>query len=42
MPESIERAKIYVTQALKGAVALGHGRGPLHHFHEFYSAGDSG
>lgn len=39
--ESIERAKIYVTEALKSAGALGHGHGPLHHFHEFYSAGDS-
>ena len=36
--ESIERAKIYLTRALKGAVALGHGHGPLHHFHEFYPA----
>jgi hydroxymethylpyrimidine/phosphomethylpyrimidine kinase len=39
--ESIGRAKIYLTEALKGAVALGHGHGPLHHFHEFYTAGDS-
>jgi len=34
--EAIELAKEYVTEALRTAQPLGHGHGPLHHFHEFY------
>jgi hydroxymethylpyrimidine/phosphomethylpyrimidine kinase len=36
--EAIQEAKEFVTAALKNALPLGHGFGPLHHFHEFYSA----
>ncbi len=34
--EAIQKAKEFVTEAMKSASALGGGHGPLHHFHEFY------
>lgn len=46
LDEAVGQAKEFVTEALKSASPLGHGHGPLHHFHEFYpsrplSRGDS-
>jgi hydroxymethylpyrimidine/phosphomethylpyrimidine kinase len=32
LPEAIERAKTYLTEALRTAPGLGHGAGPLNHF----------
>lgn len=35
MPLAVEKAKIYVTNAIKHALAIGKGHGPLNHFYEF-------
>jgi hydroxymethylpyrimidine/phosphomethylpyrimidine kinase len=34
--EASRRAKDFVTEAIRTARPLGHGHGPLHHFHEYY------
>jgi hydroxymethylpyrimidine/phosphomethylpyrimidine kinase len=38
LPEAVRAAKDYVTAAIEaaGALAIGHGHGPLHHFHQFW------
>lgn len=36
--EAVRRAKAYVHAAIAQAPAIGHGHGPVHHFHEFYPA----
>ncbi len=40
VPEAVERAKDYLTRALRAAdeLAVGGGRGPVHHFHALWSA----
>ncbi|MDR1578643.1 MAG: bifunctional hydroxymethylpyrimidine kinase/phosphomethylpyrimidine kinase [Deltaproteobacteria bacterium] len=37
LPEAIKRAKDYVAQAFLSAPPLGHGPGPLNHFHQYYA-----
>lgn len=37
MEEAIFNAKQYITKAIEEGINLGHGIGPLHHFHEFYN-----
>lgn len=39
LPEAVERAKGYVTEALRHSLTLGHGPGPLNHFFPFYNYG---
>ena len=34
--DAVERAKNFIAGAIAGGLALGKGRGPIHHFHEFY------
>lgn len=34
--DAVERAKTYITGAIASALPLGHGHGPIHHFHAFY------
>lgn len=36
LDEAVAQAKEYVTQALQTDLSLGHGHGPLHHFHLYY------
>lgn len=36
LPEAVGRAKEYVTEAMRHAYPIGHGRGPLHHFYHFW------
>jgi hydroxymethylpyrimidine/phosphomethylpyrimidine kinase len=36
VPEAVGRAKDYLTAAIRQAPALGHGHGPVHHFHAWY------
>jgi hydroxymethylpyrimidine/phosphomethylpyrimidine kinase len=38
LPEAVAQAKEFVTEAIRNALPLGHGHGPLHHFHLFYGA----
>jgi hydroxymethylpyrimidine/phosphomethylpyrimidine kinase len=35
---AVAQAKDYVTEALQTGLSLGHGHGPLHHFHLFYGS----
>ncbi len=37
VPQSVERAKEYVTAAIRASYPLGKGHGPLHHFHAFWT-----
>lgn len=39
LPEAVARAKAYLTAALAAAdrLAIGHGAGPVHHFHAFWT-----
>ena len=37
LTEAVERAKGYVTEALRHSISLGHGPGPLNHFYRFYN-----
>lgn len=43
VPEAARRAKRYVTAALMNAdrLTVGHGHGPLHHFHQLWDASDA-
>lgn len=36
LAEAVGRAKDYVTEGLRQSIRLGHGPGPLNHFHQFY------
>jgi hydroxymethylpyrimidine/phosphomethylpyrimidine kinase len=36
---SVAMAKAFVTKAIQAAYPVGHGRGPVHHFHRFWQAG---
>ncbi|WP_188497309.1 bifunctional hydroxymethylpyrimidine kinase/phosphomethylpyrimidine kinase [Pullulanibacillus pueri] len=38
LEEAIQRAKQYIQGAIAHALELGHGAGPTHHFHEWYTA----
>lgn len=42
LPQSIAKAKIYLHGAMvaAGALKIGRGRGPVHHFHQWWAAGD--
>jgi hydroxymethylpyrimidine/phosphomethylpyrimidine kinase len=35
LKDSIESAKIYITEAIRHSFPLGHGHGPVHHFYSF-------
>lgn len=35
LKDSIEAAKIYITEAIRHSFSLGHGHGPVHHFYSF-------
>ncbi len=37
--DSVDTAKRYVTEAIRTAFPVGHGHGPLNHFHAFWQAG---
>ena len=37
--QAVERAKAYVTTAIRHSLALGHGCGPTHHFYDLYRTG---
>jgi hydroxymethylpyrimidine/phosphomethylpyrimidine kinase len=37
VPQSVERAKEYVTAAIRASYPIGKGHGPLHHFHAFWT-----
>jgi hydroxymethylpyrimidine/phosphomethylpyrimidine kinase len=37
LDEAISGAKVYLTAAIERAFPLGHGHGPVHHFHRFWS-----
>ena len=39
LPEATDRAKRYVTEAIRGGWALGAGRGPTHHFYHLEACG---
>ena len=39
LPESVERAKAYVTAAIRHALAIGKGHGPTNHFYGVYLHG---
>lgn len=39
LPEAVQRAKAYVTTAIRHALALGKGCGPTHHFWDLYQNG---
>ncbi|WP_018698717.1 bifunctional hydroxymethylpyrimidine kinase/phosphomethylpyrimidine kinase [Amorphus coralli] len=43
LPDAVEAAKAYLTAALKQAdsLAIGKGRGPVHHFHAFWQGGST-
>ncbi|MBI5843760.1 MAG: bifunctional hydroxymethylpyrimidine kinase/phosphomethylpyrimidine kinase [Deltaproteobacteria bacterium] len=41
-PEAVERAKEYVTFAIKNSLGIGHGHGPTHHFAELYRKANTG
>ena len=36
MKSAVNMAKTYITEAIKQGFAIGHGVGPVHHFHHFY------
>ena len=36
MPAAVERAKAYVTMAIRHALAIGKGHGPTNHFYDVY------
>ena len=36
VPDAVQQAKDYVTAAIRSAYPIGHGHGPLHHFHAFW------
>lgn len=36
MEEAVSAAKTYITGAIAGGLPLGHGHGPVHHFHQLY------
>jgi hydroxymethylpyrimidine/phosphomethylpyrimidine kinase len=36
--ESAKEAKVYITEAIRHALPLGHGHGPTHHFATLYTA----
>lgn len=36
--DSVDAAKLYVTEAIRTAFPVGHGHGPLNHFHTFWQA----
>ncbi|MCI8496888.1 MAG: bifunctional hydroxymethylpyrimidine kinase/phosphomethylpyrimidine kinase [Clostridiales bacterium] len=36
LPQAVENAKHYVTEAIRHAVPIGHGQGPLHHFYSVH------
>lgn len=36
-PEAVERAKAYITGAIRNALPIGKGHGPTHHFHDLYA-----
>ena len=38
LEEAISEAKVYVTAAIEMAYPIGHGHGPVHHFHRVWSA----
>ena len=38
VPASVQQAKDYVTAAIRAAYPIGHGHGPLHHFHALWPA----
>lgn len=33
LPEAVQTAKVYITEAIRHALAIGHGRGPTNHFY---------
>ena len=37
LPDAVRQAKDYVTAAMRASFPMGHGRGPLNHFHELWS-----
>ena len=37
LPDAVQRAKEYVTAAMRASFPMGHGRGPLNHFYELWS-----
>ncbi|GKS57604.1 hydroxymethylpyrimidine/phosphomethylpyrimidine kinase [Nitrospira sp.] len=39
MPDAVQAAKTYVTEAIRHSLAIGHGRGPTNHF--YFLAGDT-
>lgn len=39
MPEAVNRAKKYVTTAIRHSLAIGKGNGPTHHFYDLYKNG---
>ena len=39
MPEAVNRAKEYVTTAIRHSLAIGKGSGPTHHFYDLYKNG---
>ncbi len=41
LPEAVGEAKEYVRGGLLNSINLGHGPGPLNHFHPFYAYGDN-
>ncbi len=43
LPDAVQSAKAYLTAALAAAdhLSVGHGRGPVHHFHEFWRKTDN-
>lgn len=36
IPAAVQQAKDYVTAAIRSSYPIGHGHGPLHHFHAFW------
>ena len=39
MPVAVERAKAYVTMAIRHALSMGKGYGPTNHFYDVYRNG---
>ena len=39
LPQAVERAKAYVTTAIRHSLSIGKGNGPTHHFYELYKNG---
>ena len=37
LPDSVRKAKAYLTEAIKNAFRVGHGHGPVHHFYAWWS-----